>query len=135
MKELSLKATLANVRRVTDFIDEQLKALDCSRKAQMQIDVAIDELFANIARYAFEQDTGEASIRFDFDERTQTASVTFIHGGVPFDPLERPDPDVTLPAHAREIGGLGIFLVKRTMDRLEYRFENGLNILTLRKRI
>ena len=135
MKEMTLAATLENITPVTAFIDEQLEALDCSMKAQMQIDVAIDELFGNIARYAYGEKRGDATVRFDFDEATRTASITFIDSGMPFDPLAKPDPDVTLSAQERGIGGLGIFMVKKTMDSLEYSHENGFNILTVHKHI
>ena len=135
MKELTVPATLENITVVTAFIDEQLEALDCSMKAQMQIDVAIDELFGNIAHYAYGDATGEATVRFDFDEAARTASIAFIDGGMPFNPLEKADPDVTLSAEERGIGGLGIFMVKKTMDDLTYRYEDGKNILTLYKQI
>ena len=104
-------------------------------KAQMQIDIVIDELFGNIARYAYGDGTGDATVRFEFDGPTRTASVTFIDGGVPFDPLQKPDPDVTLSAEERAVGGLGIFMIKKTMDRVEYRRENSMNILTIYKTI
>ena len=135
MKELTVPATLENIAVVTAFVDEQLEALDCTMKAQMQIDVAIDELFGNIAHYAYGSGTGDATVRFDFDEQTRSASVTFIDGGAPFNPLEKADPDVTLSAEAREIGGLGIFMVKKSMDKLEYSRENGHNELTIHKHI
>ena len=135
MKELTLAATLDNIEVVTAFIDEQLEALDCSMKAQMQIDIAIDELFGNIAHYAYGDDTGTATVRFDFDEATRTASIAFIDGGMPFNPLEKADPDVTLSAEERAIGGLGIFMVKKSMDKLEYSHENGYNVLTVHKQI
>ena len=135
MKELTVQATLENIPVVTAFIDEQLEALDCPMKAQMQIDVAIDELFGNIAHYAYGVGTGDATVRFDFDEATRMASITFIDGGTPFNPLDKADPDVSLSADDREIGGLGIFMVKKTMDALEYRYENERNVLTMRKRI
>ena len=135
MKELVLKAKLENIPEVTAFIDEQLEALDCPMKAQMQIDVAIDELFSNIARYAYAPGEGDATVRFSFDEQERAAEITFLDSGVPFDPLAKADPDVTLTVEEREIGGLGIFLVKKTMDSLTYRYEDGKNVLTLRKRI
>ena len=135
MKELTIGATLENIPQVTAFIDEHLEAVDCPMKAQMQIDIVIDELFGNIARYAYGDGTGDATVRFEFDERTRTVSITFVDGGVPFDPLQKPDPDVTLAAEERAIGGLGIFMVKKTMDRLEYSYENGLNILKIHKYI
>ena len=135
MKELTLEAVLENIPRVTAFIDEQLEALGCSMKAQMQIDVAIDELFGNIARYAYGKRIGKATVRFGFDKAERMAFVTFVDRGTPFNPLRQTDPDVTLSAVERQVGGLGIFLVKKTMDALEYRYEDGHNILTIRKRV
>ena len=135
MKELTLEAIVENIPNVTAFIDEQLEANDCSMKAQMQIDVAIDELFANISRYAYGTAVGEATVRFEFDPAERTVSITFMDHGIPFDPLQAVEPDVTLAAEERKIGGLGIFLVKKTRDTMTYRHENGMNILTITKRI
>lgn len=135
MKELTLEATVENIAPVTEFIDEQLEALDCPMKPQMQIDVAIDELFSNIANYAYAPGTGEATVRFDFDEQARTAAITFEDSGVPYNPLEKDDPDVTLSAQERAVGGLGIFLVKKTMDDISYEHRGGRNILTIKKRI
>jgi anti-sigma regulatory factor (Ser/Thr protein kinase) len=135
MKELTLKATVENIPKMTGFIDAELEANECSMKAQMQIDVAIDELFSNIAYYAYGDETGDATLRFDFDPSTRMASIAFVDGGAPFNPLERDEPDVSLPPEERGIGGLGIFLVRRTMDLVEYRREDGKNILTIHKRI
>ena len=135
MKELTVKATLENIPRVTAFVDAQLEALDCPVKAQTQLDVAIDELFSNIARYAYAPDTGEATVRFAFDGESRTVVITLIDSGVPFDPLAQAEPDVTLSAGEREIGGLGIFLVRRIMYSVDYSYENGNNILTIYKRI
>ena len=135
MKELKVKALLESIPAVTEFIDAELEALDCPMKAQMQIDVAIDEMFSNIAHYAYENGAGDAIVRFGFDADTRTASIVFEDNGISFDPLAKADPDVTLNAEERGIGGLGIFLVKKTMDRVEYRREDGRNILTIEKRI
>ena len=135
MKTLTLEATVENISRVTAFIDEALEALDCPMKAQMQIDVAIDEVFANIASSAYAPDTGSATVNFAFDAPTRTASVTFVDSGVAYDPLQKADPDITLSAEEREIGGLGIFLVKKTMDAVEYERRDGQNVLTIRKKI
>ena len=135
MKELTIEATLEGISTVTEFLDAQLEALDCPMKAQTQIDVAVDEIFSNIARYAYTTGRGEATVRFEFDKATRTVAVTFIDSGIPYDPLSHEDPDVTLPAEERSIGGLGIFLVKRTMDDMVYRRKNGRNVLTIRKSI
>ncbi len=135
MKELTLKAAVEGIPVVTGFIDGLLEELGCPLKAQMQIDVAIDELFGNIAHYAYGKTQGDATVRFDFDEAARTISVTFMDRGVPFNPLEKTTPDISAAAHERQIGGLGIFLVRKTMDGMEYRYENGRNILTIHKKI
>ncbi len=135
MKELTLEARIENLPAATAFIDGELEALGCPPRAQMQIDVALDELFSNIARYAYAPGVGPATLRFDFDPEARLVSLTLIDGGVPYDPLAREDPDTSLPAEERGIGGLGIFLVKKTMDGMFYRREDGRNMLTIQKRI
>ena len=134
-KELTLEATLENIPAVTGFVDAELEALDCPMKAQMQIDVAIDELFSNIARYAYDPETGPATVRVEVEREPLSVIITFIDHGKPFDPLSAKEPDVTASAEEREIGGLGLFLVRRTMDEVSYRREADRNILTIRKDI
>ena len=92
MRELTLEAKIDNIPQVTAFIDEQLEALDCPMKAQMQIDVAIDELFCNIAMYAYPDGKGEATVRFEFDESARVATITFVDSGIPFDPVAKAGP-------------------------------------------
>ena len=116
MKELTIAATVENIEVVTDFVNQQLEALDCPMKAQMQIDIAIDELFGNIAYYAYNPDVGEATVRVEVTEDPLAVVITFIDNGVPYDPLAKVDPDITLSAEEREIGGLGIYMVKKSMD-------------------
>ena len=135
MKEMTIAATVENIEIVTDFVNEQLEALDCPMKAQMQIDIAIDELFGNIAQYAYCPEVGEATVRVEVQESPLSVIITFIDGGMPYDPLEAEDPDTTLSAEARQTGGLGIFMVKKSMDEIAYRYENGSNILTIRKNL
>ena len=135
MKELTVQAAVEQIPHVTAFIDEQLEALDCPMKAQMQIDVAIDELFGNIAHYAYPEGTGDATVRFDFEEAARMVTITLMDSGIPFNPLAKDDPDVNTALEERGIGGLGIFLVKKTVDRVDYRYENGMNVLIIQKRI
>ena len=135
MKELTLPATLENITAVTDFVNEQLEEIDCPIKAQMQIDIAIDELFGNIAHYAYNPETGPATVRVEVEKDPISVIVTFIDRGVPYDPLKKDDPDITLSADEREIGGLGIFMVKKTMDEITYEYKDGQNILRIRKDI
>lgn len=133
MKELTLAATVENIGTVTDFVNEQLENMDCPMKAQTQIDIAIDELFGNIAQYAYGPEGGEATVRVEGRESPRAVVITFIDGGMPFDPLANEDPDTGLPLEERGIGGLGIFMVKKSMDEVSYRYEDGKNVLTIRK--
>ena len=144
LKSITVDAVIANVAKVTDFVNEELDRLGCSMKAQMQIDVAIDELFGNIANYAYHPEVGKATVEIRSEKCTAEAGdpeevtqvlITFTDHGVPYNPLEKEDPDVTLSADKRQIGGLGIFLVKKTMDDIEYEYKDGKNILTIKKSI
>lgn len=135
MKELTIAATIENIETVTDFVNEQLEAYDCPMKAQMQIDIAIDELFGNIAHYAYNPEVGSATVRVEVVEEPLSVVITFIDNGVPYDPLKKEDPNTTLSADEREIGGLGIFMVKKTMDDIIYEYKDGQNRLTIVKKI
>lgn len=133
MKELVLDATTENLDTVIAFVTEQLEAVDCPMKVQMQLEIAVEELFVNIAHYAYAPDTGSATIRTEIT--SDTAEITFIDSGVQYDPLAKPDPDVTLSAAERQIGGLGIFMVKKSMDDMRYEYTDGNNILTIVKKL
>ena len=135
MKELTINATVENIPVVTAFVDEQLEAFDCPMKAQMQIDIAIDELFSNIAYYAYNPDVGPATVRVEVVEDPMAVVITFIDNGVPYDPLAREDPDTTLSAEERDLGGLGIYMVKKSMDEVTYEYKDGQNILKIKKNI
>ena len=135
VKELTMLATLENIVPVTDFINAELEKLDCPLKAQMQIDVAVDELFGNIARYAYNPDTGPATVRVEVDPDPMSVLITFIDHGKPYDPLSNKAPDITAPVEDRPIGGLGIFLVRKTMDDVSYEYRNGQNILRIKKKM
>ena len=127
MKELTLEAVIENIPLATSFVDEQLEELGCPIKAQMQIDVAIGQVFMKNG-HLFEA-------LLEVEEEPLSVVITFIDHGVPYDPLKKADPDVTLSADQREIGGLGIFLVKKTMDEVSYDYKDGQNILTIRKKL
>ena len=135
MKELTLAATIENIEKVTDFVNAQLEEIDCPMKAQMQNDIAIDELFGNIAHYAYNPETGPATVRVEVTEEPISVIITFIDHGVPYDPLKQEDPDISLSAGERSIGGLGVFMVKKTMDEISYEYRDGKNILRIRKKM
>ncbi len=134
-KELTLDALIENVPVVTSFVEEQLEAFGCPMKIQIQINIAIDELFSNIARYAYRPKTGMATVQLEVSGEPRMISLTFIDSGVPYNPLEKEDPDITLSAEERDIGGLGIYMVKNFMDDMTYEHKEGQNILTIRKKM
>ena len=134
-QELDIEAVEENLSQVMMFVDEQLEAAGCSMKAQMQIDVAVEEIFVNICKYAYHPDKGRTQVRVEVTDIPVQVKITFIDHGKPYDPLAKTDPDVTLNADERPIGGLGIFLVKQTMDEVDYKYRDGSNILTLVKSI
>ena len=135
MKELTVDATIKNIETVTDFINETLESYDCPMKAMTQIDIAIDELFGNIANYAYHPKVGPATVRIEVTDNPLAVVITFVDNGVPFDPLAKADPDITQSAEKRDIGGLGIYLVKKSMDDVSYEYKDGKNILKIRKNI
>jgi anti-sigma regulatory factor (Ser/Thr protein kinase) len=104
-------------------------------KAQMQIDIAIDELFGNIAHYAYNPEIGQTTVRVEAIEDPLSVIITFIDNGVPYDPLAKTDPDTTLSAEERDIGGLGIYMVKKSMDEITNDYKDDQNILKIKKRI
>ena len=133
MKTLTMKAERENIPEVTDFVDRELEELGCPEKTKTQINIAIDELCGNIASYAYGEGTGEVTVAVDYDSDAGAVSISFQDEGKPFNPLESGDPDVTLSARERKVGGLGIFLVRKSMDDVRYEYRGGKNILTIRK--
>ncbi len=130
MNELIIEATLANIETVADFVNAKLAG--SSPKVQNQIGIAVDEIFSNIARYAYHPGVGGATVRVAVNG---DVTIEFEDSGLPYDPLSADAPDITLPAGEREIGGLGLFIVKNLMDSVEYRRDGNKNILTIKKRL
>ncbi|MBQ7624858.1 MAG: ATP-binding protein [Clostridia bacterium] len=131
---LEIDAEVDNLQKVLDYIDARLEAADCSPKTEMQINLAAEEIFVNIANYAYAPGKGKAFVRAEVSGEPRALTLTFIDGGVPYDPLKKEDPDVTLSAEERQIGGLGIYLTKQIMDGVSYEYKDGKNILTLKKK-
>lgn len=135
MHEMTIEATLENIPVVTDFVNEELEQIECPMKAQIQIDIAIDELFGNIAHYAYNPETGPATVRVEVKEDPMAVLITFMDQGIPYDPLKKEDPDVTLSLEERQVGGLGIYMVKKSMDEITYEYKDGQNILKIKKNL
>lgn len=133
MKELKVDATTEKLDEVIAFVEGQLEQYDCPMKSMTQLSIAVEEIFVNIAHYAYRPEIGQATVRVQVEENPLTVVITFLDNGIPYDPLAREDPDITLSAEEREIGGLGIFMVKKSMDAVTYEYKDGQNILTITK--
>ena len=141
--EIRLDARVGNLENVMSLLDAQLEKQECPRRAKMALELAAEEVFVNIAMYAYAPGTGEVTIRVCPDGGEQEGAsahaqnrrvvITFMDQGVPYDPLAKEDPDVTLPASQRRIGGLGVYLVKQNVDDISYEYRDGSNVLTLVK--
>ena len=135
MKELKLTATVESLDEVLAFIDSELESVDCPMKVQMQLDVAVEELYVNIAHYAYAPGTGEATVSIDITQDPLNVTITFNDSGIPFDPTAKADPDVTLSAQESQIGGLGIYMAKKGTDEMKYEYKDGQNILSISKKL
>ena len=135
MAELTLQASLEKLDEVLAFVEENMEKNECPIKVLMQVQIAVEEIFVNIAHYAYGSEQGTATIRAEVGGDPLQVIITFIDQGVPYDPLQKEDPDVTLSAEDRQIGGLGIFMVKKSMDDVKYEYADGKNILTISKKI
>lgn len=133
MTELTVEAKTEKLKSVIEFIEGLLKNKPHDHKALISLDIAVEEIFVNIARYAYPNNSGYATIQVEF-ENPGEVRITFIDSGIPYNPLKQEDPDITLPAQQRSIGGLGIFIVKKSVDHIEYEYAQGKNHLTLVKR-
>lgn len=136
MKEkFVVSAKTEELDTVQDFIRGHLEEAQCPPDTRIQIEIAVEEIFTNISSYAYGENTGKAVVRCWIEKEPLAVHIQFSDGGKPYNPLKLPEPDITLPASRRSIGGLGIFLVKRNMDEIVYHYDKGKNILTITKRI
>lgn len=133
IKVLETAAAVDELDTVIGFVDEQLEAACCPMNVQLQIELAVEEIFVNIASYAYAPGTGNATVKVGISGDPLTAEITFMDSGVQYDPLAKDDPDITKPAEERDIGGLGIFLTKKNMDEVAYEYRDGMNVFTMKK--
>ena len=133
--EIEVEATKESLATVMDHINTRMEIADVSPKAQMQINIAAEEIYINIAQYAYRSGKGSAYVGVDISGDPRVCTITFIDKGVSYDPLAKQDPDITLSAEERPIGGLGIFMAKKMMDEISYVNEDGQNILVMKKKL
>ena len=130
---LTLPARRDLLDRVQGFVDDILTGMDCDPAAVLQLQIVVEEVFINIASYAYAPETGEAEIRCDVEQNPPHITIQFRDRGIPFNPLAKEDADITLSAEERGIGGLGIYMMKNYTDSVSYSYEDGQNILTIAK--
>ncbi len=135
MGELIIDATTDNLNEVLEFVEKEMEVINASPKIHTQINIAVEEIFVNIAHYAYNPVIGRATVDVQIVEEPPSVTITFIDDGVPYDPLAKEDPDVTLSAEERQIGGLGIYMVKKSMDEVKYEYKDGHNILTIKRNL
>ncbi len=133
VKEIEVEALVDNLSEVTDFLEENLEEAGASMKVITQVNVSAEEIFVNIASYAYEEAGGSARIRLEIGGDPPAASITFFDSGVPFDPLAHEDPDKDRAGEEDAIGGFGRFMVKKAMDEVGYEYKDGMNIFTMKK--
>ncbi len=135
MKTLTIEADRKNLWKVNAFIDEELEKAGCPMLTRTTIDVAVEEVFVNIFSYAYAPETGMAVIQMAVEGDPPCAEITLIDQGAPYDPLSRPDPDTSLSIRERKKGGLGVYMVKQSMDQVRYEYRDGKNIFAMRKKV
>ena len=136
MAEQYFPAKLDQLEPVQKFVLDQLRGFPYTERTRAQLDVAVEEIFVNIAHYAYRpEQLGEATVRCCVGGSPLQVTIQFLDNGKPFNPLAKEDADITLSAEERQIGGLGILMVKKSMDAVDYTYEDGKNILTIKKSI
>ncbi|MCR5101434.1 MAG: ATP-binding protein [Butyrivibrio sp.] len=135
MEELRIEADINNLNKAIEFVDKMLEEVNCSPEVMAQIDIAIEEIFVNIASYAYAPEKGDVVIKAGLIDGYRGVQVTFIDSGVPFNPLEKADPDVDQPIEDRPIGGLGVYMVKMSMDKVLYEYKDEANMLSIIKKL
>lgn len=135
MDRITVPATPEQLEVIQDFVTEHLEKYDCPMRAMMQIEIAVEEIFINIANYAYHPEVGEATVCCEVGQNPMEVVIQFLDHGKPFNPLEKEDADTSQDALLEREGGLGILMVKKSMDSVSYTYENGKNILTISKKI
>ncbi len=133
MKELIINATINNLPLVQELIESELEKAKAPMKVITSITIAVEEIYVNIVHYAYRPNIGKVTIQLSVESNPQAVIIKFIDNGKPYNPLEKEDADITLSSHEREVGGLGILMVKKSMDSFEYEYANSMNILTIKK--
>ncbi|MCK9150620.1 ATP-binding protein [Methanobacterium alcaliphilum] len=135
MSKITVPADIENLSKVINFVDHNLETLDIPIKIKYQLELAIEEAYVNIAKYAYKNEKGDALIKLQLKEDPLLINIQFMDSGIPYNPLEKEDPDISLKTAEKTVGGLGIYLIKKNVDYVDYEYANGKNILTIQKKL
>ncbi len=135
MHKITVPAKIENLQKVFNFVNKQLNSVAYNMKSRLQLELSIEEAYVNISKYAYESDEGKVEILSRVDEDPLQITVKFMDSGIPYNPLKNEDPDIYTNTEEKELGGLGIFLIKKNVDNIGYEYLNGKNILTIQKKL
>lgn len=135
MAVLELTADVSRLCDVQTFVKAQLKTARCSEKSKMTIEIIVEEIFVNITSYAYADSPGKVTVAAGLTDDESALVMMFVDEGTHYNPLAKADPDVTVEAADRTIGGMGILMVKKMADEMTYRYQNGKNVLTITKKL
>ena len=134
-KTFTFSAETEELDAVLSFVNAPLDALGVSEEEKIILDIAVEEIYVNIALYAYQPGRGPVTLRWTLEEDPLRIQIDFMDRGTPYDPLSRQDPDITLSAEERQIGGLGIYMVRKSMDEVSYAYRDGQNYFSMKKRL
>lgn len=135
MDQIVVLAKKGNLQEILNFIGNKLKSVEYNTTARLHLELSVEEAYVNIANYAYGSESGKVLIRCRVDENPLHVTVQFIDCGIPFNPLEKEDPDTSLEIEGKKIGGMGILLIKKYADQVDYEYRDKKNILTIKKRL
>ena len=130
---IKTEANESNLDKILDYVSAKFEEAGASPKVITELAIAVEEIYINVAHYAYKPDTGPATVKVDIDKENRVGTVTISDNGKPYNPLEREDPDITASAEDRPIGGLGILMTKKLVDEAEYEYKDNQNVMKLKK--
>ena len=131
MDKIVLESKMENIKKVIEFVNSKIEKCNFKEKEKLEINIAIDELFGNIVKYAYGEEVGIVEVQVKVKENPLEVEITFIDSGTKYNPLEREEPNIEANLNERKIGGLGIFIARKLMDEIKYEYKDGKNVLSI----
>ena len=135
MHKLTVPAKIENLQKVFNFLNTQLNSVTYNMKSRLQLELSIEEAYVNISKYAYEYNEGNIEILSHIDKDPIQITVKLMDSGIPYNPLNNEDPNILANTEEKELGGLGILLIKKNVDNIRYEYLDGKNVLTIQKKL